>query len=39
LARIKRDWIEFAKLHKDSMEDDDIFMKELAPRDAKDQSA
>ena len=26
LAKIKRDWVEFSKLHKDMLDDDDIFI-------------
>ena len=29
MDKIKKDWIEMSKLHKDSMGDDDIFMQEL----------
>lgn len=39
LNKIKKDWIEFSKLHQDSMEDDDLFMKELAPTDGISQQS
>jgi hypothetical protein len=39
LDRIKKEWIEMNKLHKDGMGDDDIFIQELLMAQGEQESA